>query len=113
MKQPQPPQIDPAALERMLAQLTPQQRAELQRAAERLQLAQAQREHLMMVEKARTDLIAYSKVTMPDLANRANPYLSRYKDAKHHRALAVAQNARVARQASKRAFLQEDMCGGL
>lgn len=84
------PKMDQAAIEAMLAKLTPEQRQGLQRAAERLQQAQAQREFGMMVERARGDLIAYSKVTMPDLSNRQNAYASRYKDAKHHRALAVA-----------------------
>lgn len=89
MKAPKPT-IDPAAVERMLAALTPEQRAELQRAAQRLQLQAAQRDHMQLVEKARGDLMSFAKVTMPDLSNRTNPYLSRYRDARHHRALAVA-----------------------
>lgn len=84
------PKLDAAAIEALVARLSPQQRAEFQRAAARLQLAHAQREHALLVESARDDLMAFAKVTMPDLANRSNPYATRYKDAKHHRALAVA-----------------------
>lgn len=50
-------------------------------------------ERLLAARKARDDLITFVKLMMPTPDAPDDPRLSRYKDAKHHRALAAALEA--------------------
>lgn len=82
--------IDDPHIAALIEKLSPAERAELDRMIRATELSVAQREFEGLVARARNELIPFAKVTMPDLSVRDNPYLSRYRDARHHRALGVA-----------------------
>lgn len=82
--------IDDPQIAALIERLSPAERAELDRMIRAAQVSESQREFEGLVARSRNELIPFAKVTMPDLSVRDNPYLSRYRDAKHHRALAVA-----------------------
>lgn len=78
-----------AAIAAALAAMEPAERASLMEAMRRFAMTEAERAMQERLEAAKDDLIAYAEATMPDRSS-AGAVVSRYRPARHHRALGAA-----------------------
>ena len=72
------------------APLTPAQRKRVERMIAHLEAQHAKTVRLNLIRTAKDDLLAFTCLTMPDPARPDDPIASRYKAARHHRAIVAA-----------------------
>ena len=81
-------------LEEILRRLPDEDRRAMLASLEKLRLNEAQRAYDARIVTARDKLIEFACATMPDLSAKTNnPLASRYRPARHHRAIAAAMEA--------------------